>query len=235
MSRINRIKFDLGETQGREWQYEDDAQDNQDYNQDYTQDYNQDNQDNQDQDSEYDSWEEMYSEDDEVSEVNKPEVYVEEPQPEQPLTEEEVAVLKSLEEAKRQAKQQPTETDMEAAYNDFIAQVEAEKKEKEDSMIREISIWVSNGNQVKGDTLEEHYTYMTEQKIVQEKERKEQEEKERQKQAKKAEQALIAAQNRRSFWDMETTRKQKAGKTRPAHTNGPVSYTHLTLPTKRIV
>jgi hypothetical protein len=116
---------------------------------------------------------------------------------------------------------------MEAAYNDFIAQVEAEKKEKEDSMIREISIWVSNGNQVKGETLEEHYTYMTEQKIVQEKERKEQEEKERQKQAKKAEQALIAAQNRRSLWDMETTRKQKAGKTRPAHTNGPNKLGHL--------
>jgi len=220
MSRINRIKFDLGETQGR--QYEED--DNQDYNQDYQDDNQDDNQD-YNQDSEYDSWEEMYH--DEVSEVNKPEVYTEEPQPEQPLTEEEMAVLKSLEEAKRQAKQQPTETDMEAAYNDFIAQVDAEKKEKEDSMIREISIWVSNGNQVKGETLEDHYTFMTEQKIVQEKERKEQEEKERQKQAKKAEQTLIAAQNRRSLWDMETTRKQKAGTTRPAHTNGPNKLGHL--------
>jgi hypothetical protein len=214
MSRINRIEFDLGETQGRE-QYEEDAQDNQDYNQDN----NQDNQDN-----EYDSWEEMYSEDTEESqpeEVQTEEAQPEEIQPEQPLTEEEVAILKSLEEAKKTKLQKPTETDMEEAYNDFIARVEAEKKQKEDSMIREISIWVSNGNQVKGETLEEHYTYMTEQKIVQEKERKEQEEKERKEQAKKAEQALIAAQNRRSFWDMETTRKQKAGTTRPAHINGP--------------
>jgi len=202
MSRINRIEFDLGETQGRE-QYEEEAQDNQDNNQD--------NQANQD--SEYDSWEEMYSED-----SKQPELYTEEVQPEQPLTDEEVAILKSLETKKSKL---PTETDLEEAYNDFIARVEAEKKEKEDSMIREISIWVSNGNQVKGETLEDHYTYMTEQKIVQEKERKEQEEKERKEQAKKAEQALIAAQNRRSFWDMETTEKQKKGKNRKAHMNGP--------------
>ena len=213
MSQINRIKFDLGKTK-----YDDeDREDREDREYD-----NQENDDNNPA-SEYDSWEDMYIEDIKPEE----ELYIEEVQPEEPLTSEEVAVLKSLEEANLQAKKKPTDTDMDAAYNNFIAQVEAEKKEKEDMMISEISIWVSNGNQVKGETLEEHYTYMTEQKIVQEKERKETEENDRKEQAKKAEQALINARNRRSFWDLDTTQKQKPRKTRAPHLNGPNKLGHL--------
>lgn len=76
-----------------------------------------------------------------------------------PLSEEEKQILLQLANKKK-----PTIEEMEAEYEQFLAEERLKEEAREREIISEITAWVEKGNTVTGETLEDHYQDMLKQK-----------------------------------------------------------------------